>query len=381
MPDTPTRIAIIGTGNSVNNHLTAIRALGERVELIAAVDLDEARVKAVCEANDIPRWYTDVEAMLAAEKPDLVSIITPPATHKDIAITCLDAGAWVYCEKPLCASLAEFDEIEAAEQRTGRYVSTVFQWRFGSAAKHLKGLMEAGVLGRPLVGVCNTLWYRTADYYRVPWRGKWETELGGPTMTLGIHLMDLFMWLMGDWTEVRAMTATLDRDIEVEDVSMALVKFKNGAVGTITNSVLSPRQESYLRLDFQQATVEVNALYRYANENWRFSLPDGAINPDLSAQWNLTDNVSGRHEVQLSEILEAMACNTRPPVSGDEARRILTFTASLYKSAYTGSPVFSDAITPDDPFYYGVGHGIHHTVGLNSGTHKPEAAPIPPVIG
>lgn len=385
MPDTSTsvpaapRIAIIGTGNSVNNHLTAIRALGERVQLVAAVDLDEARVKAVSEANNIPKWYTDVETMLAAEQPDLVSIITPPATHKDLAVTCLEAGAWVYCEKPLCASLAEFDEIEAAETRTGRYVSTVFQWRFGSAAKHLKGLMAEGVLGRPLVGVCNTLWYRTPDYYRVPWRGKWKTELGGPTMTLGIHLMDLFLWLMGEWTEVRAMTATLDRDIEVEDVSMALVKFQNGAVGTITNSVLSPRQESYLRLDFQQATVEVNALYRYSNENWRFSLPDGAANPELNAQWgSLTDNVSGRHEVQLSEILEAMAHKTRPPVSGNEARRILTFTASLYKSAYTGEPVYSDSITPDDPFYYGVGNGIHSSIGLNGGKN---ASPVTPAIG
>lgn len=385
MPDTSTsapdapRIAIIGTGNSVNNHLTAIRALGERVQLVAAVDLDEARVKAVSEANNIPKWYTDVETMLAAEQPDLVSIITPPATHKDLAVTCLEAGAWVYCEKPLCASLAEFDEIEAAETRTGRYVSTVFQWRFGSAAKHLKGLMAEGVLGRPLVGVCNTLWYRTPDYYRVPWRGKWKTELGGPTMTLGIHLMDLFLWLMGEWTEVRAMTATLDRDIEVEDVSMALVKFQNGAVGTITNSVLSPRQESYLRLDFQQATVEVNALYRYSNENWRFSLPDGVANPELNAQWgSLTDNVSGRHEVQLSEILEAMAHKTRPPVSGNEARRILTFTASLYKSAYTGEPVYSDSITPDDPFYYGVGNGIHSSIGLNGGKN---ASPVTPAIG
>lgn len=368
-----TRIAIVGTGNSVNNHLTAIRALGERVELVAAVDLDEARVKAVGAANNIPHCYTDVETMLAAQQPDLVCIITPPATHKDIAITCLEAGAWVYCEKPLCASLAEFDEIEAAEQRTGRYVSTVFQWRFGSAAKHLKTLMAENTLGRPLVGVCNTLWYRTPDYYRVPWRGKWKTELGGPTMTLGIHLMDLFLWLMGDWAEVRAMTATLDRDIEVEDVSMALVRFKGGAVGTITNSVLSPRQESYLRLDFQQATVEVNALYRYANENWRFSLPDGVVKPELNAQWaRLTENVSGRHEVQLAEILDAMATNTRPPVSGDEARRILAFTASLYKSAHTGEPVLNGGITPDDPFYYGVGNGLGLGTGIN-GTPTPQA--------
>src|SRR5688572_13844252 len=98
------RIAIIGTGASVGNHLKAAEALSNRVELVAAVDLDETRVKAVCEQANIPHWYTSVSDMLAAEKPDVVSIVTPPATHKDIAIQCLEAGAWVYCEKPLCAS-------------------------------------------------------------------------------------------------------------------------------------------------------------------------------------------------------------------------------------------------------------------------------------
>jgi predicted dehydrogenase len=347
------RVAIIGTGQSVGNHLTAVKALGDRVELVAAVDTDEARVKAVCAENKIPHWYTSATAMLEAERPDLVHIVTPPATHKALIIECLEAGAWVYCEKPLCASLAEFDEITRAEQRTGRFVSTVFQWRFGSAAKHLKHLIETDALGKPLVGLCETLWYRTQDYYNVPWRGKWATEIGGPTATLGIHLMDLYLWLMGDWDEIYARIGTLDRTIEVEDVSMALVQFKNGAMGTITNSALSPRQISSLRLDFQQATVEVNALYRYTNENWRLTLPDNATNTDALTHWqSIKDNISRRHETQLAEILDAMAVNQAPPTSGDDARRILEFIASLYKSAMTRQPVSRGEIQPNDPFYY-----------------------------
>lgn len=351
------RLAIIGTGQSVSNHLTAIQALGDRVELVAAVDIDEAKVRAVSEANNIPHWYTATAAMLEAEHPDLVCIVTPPATHKKLIIECLEAGSWVYCEKPLVASLAEFDEIEAAEQRTGRYHSTVFQWRFGSAAKHMKRLIETNALGRPLIGVCNTLWYRPQAYYDVPWRGKWKTEVGGPTMTLGIHLTDLFLWLMGDWREVQAMAGTLERKIEVEDSSMALVRFANGAMGTITNSVLSPRQESYMRLDLQRATVEVKTLYRYRNEHWSFSVPDNAaLNgeyADALASWHaLTEDIPGRHEVQLGEILDSMALNERPPVSGLEARRILEFGASVYKSAFSGKSVTRGEITPDDPYYY-----------------------------
>lgn len=358
----PYRIAIIGTGKSIGNHLNAVWAVGNRIEVTAAVDIDEARVKAITAEHHIPNYYINTTEMLVAEKPDLVHIVTPPATHKALIIECLEAGAWVFCEKPLCASLAEFDEISAAEQRTGRYVSTVFQWRFGSAVKHLKHLIQAETLGRPLVGVCNTLWYRPAKYYQDPWRGKWATEVGGPSATLGIHLTDLFFWLMGEWQEVRSIIGTLERAIEVEDVAMAMVRFENGAMGTLTNSVLSPRQESYMRLDFQQATVEVNALYRYNNENWRFTVPDDG-DPLLNQQWQaIKDNVSGRHEAQLREILDSMEKNERPPVSGLEARRILEFLASLYKSAFTNQPVLRGSITPDDPFYYAMNGQTVETV-------------------
>ena len=350
---TKQRIAIVGTGASVGNHLKACVALSDRVELVAAVDIDAARVKAVCAENNIPNGYTSMTEMLAQEKPDVVCIVTPPATHKNLVIECLEAGAWVYCEKPLCASLAEFDAIDAAEERTGRYASTVFQWRFGSAGKHLKKLIAAEAFGKPLVGICNTLWYRTQAYYDVVWRGKFETEFGGPTMTLGIHLMDFYLWLMGDWREVRAMTGTLDRNIEVEDVSMVMVRFGNGSLGSIVNSALSPQQETYLRLDFQKATLEMSGLYRYTNDNWTINLPAGVDDPQTLEHWHsLKDNIISNHEIQLAEILDCMATHERPPVSGDEARRILEFAASLYKSAATGQPIMQGSITPDDPYYY-----------------------------
>jgi predicted dehydrogenase len=349
----PYRVAIIGVGAIVTSHLNALRSAGERVEIIAAVDIDEARVKAFCADNHIPRWFTNTADMLSTVQPDLVHILTPTGTHFDLTIQSLEAGAWVYCEKPLCASLAQFDQITDAEARTGRYVSTVFQWRFGSAARHVKRLISAGEMGRPLVGVCQTLWYRGLGYYNAPWRGKWATETGGATVTLGIHLMDLFLWLIGDWQDVRAITATLDRPIEVENISMALVRFENGAMGTMTTSALSPRQETYLRLDFQRATVEVSALYRYSNANWRFSIPDGSPDTEALARWQTIEHdIVGSHDVQLAELLDSMDRNERPFVSGAESRRIVEFLASMYKSAFTEEPIQRGSITSDDPFYH-----------------------------
>ncbi|MEP7287501.1 MAG: Gfo/Idh/MocA family oxidoreductase [Chloroflexota bacterium] len=347
------RVAIIGTGSSIGNHLDALHSLGDAVDLVAAVDVDEARVKAFADQNQIPHWFTNATEMLNAIHPDLVCIVTPPATHLALTLECLEAGAWVHCEKPLCASLAEFDQIEQAEARTGRYVSTVFQWRFGSAVERLRGLMHSGELGQPLVGLCQTLWYRNLAYYQVAWRGKWATEIGGPTMTLGIHLMDLFLWLMGDWSEVQAMIGTLDRPIEVEDVSMALVRFASGAMGTITNSALSPRQNSIMRLDFQRATVEVSALYRYNNTNWSYSIPDGSPDAEALQRWqNIQQDISGNHAAQLTALLSSMEKNERPLISGLEARRILEFAASLYKAAITRQAVQRGSITAADPFYY-----------------------------
>lgn len=112
-------------------------------------------------------------------------------------------------------------------------------------------------------------------------------------------------------------------------------------------------------MDFQQATLELNTLYRYANENWRFSLPPHLEHtPEALQHWHaLTEDYSGSHEAQLNDILDSLANHQPPPVSGEEARRILEFTASLYKSAFTRQPVQRGQITPDDPFYYAMnGH-------------------------
>ena len=356
------RVAIVGTGKVVNSHIRAVQSAGDRVKLVAAVDIVETAVQKFCTEYNVPNAYTSVTEMLTQEKPDLVCVATPPATHKDLCVEILEAGAWVYCEKPLCGSLAEFDAITEAEERSGCYASSVFQWRFGSAVKHLKPLIENGSLGRPLVVVCNTLWYRTQAYYDVSWRGKYATEFGGPTMGLGIHIMDLCLYLMGDWQEIQASIDTLDRKMEIEDISMAIVRFENGAMASFVNSALSPRQETYLRMDFQKATAEVTALYRARNENWRFSIPENSEDTETLALWDALDvDFQGSHNQQLSELLDSMDKNERPLVSGDESRRILEFTASLYKSATTGEPVSRGSISPDDPFYYSNNNAIGAT--------------------
>ncbi len=351
----PFRAAIVGTGGIAGAHIRALQHEEQRVEVVAAVDVAPQNLERFCEEHGLAHRYADMQTMLVEQQPNLVHICTPPSLHLEQCIQALRSGAHVYCEKPLVASLDEVDRLQAVEREVGLTCSTVFQWRFGSAVQHFKRLIDNRELGRPLVGMCNTTWYRDHAYYEVPWRGKWDTELGGVSMGHGIHAMDMFLWLMGEWVEVNAMMGTLDRDIEVEDVSMALVRFANGALGSVVNSVLSPRQVSYVRFDFQRATVELEHLYSHANENWRFSIPDNAPYQDELARWQaFGEDVRASHTAQLTHILDALERGEAPLTTGPQARNTIEFLAALYKSALTRQPVQRGSIGRDDPFYYHV---------------------------
>lgn len=355
------RALLVGTGGIGDAHVRAAEASGGRVQLVAAVDLDRERVQAFCTRHGVPSAYTDYTVALREIRPDLVMIAVPPSVHCEMTVAALEAGAWVLVEKPFCASLAELDQIEAAERRSGRYAACIFQMRFASSTAHLRALMQADLLGRPLVAVCNTLWYRDAAYYSAPWRGRWTGDLGGPTMALGIHAMDHLLHLLGDWTEVRATAATLDRNIEVEDVSMAIITFANGAIASVVNSALSPRQETYVRLDYQKATVELTHLYAYSREHWRFTpaaLPAGEAEFIKQAWENAPPDVGSTHAAQLAELIGDMDTLRRPLTSGEDARRTLDLLTSLYKSAFTGEVVRRGSVVPGDPFYTAL-HGGH----------------------
>ena len=351
------RAVLVGTGSIGDAHVRAVEATQGRVTLDAAVDIDAKRVADFSGQHKIPRHYTDYAAMLKAERPDIVLIATPPSQHASMSIAAMAAGAWVLCEKPLCGSLAELDLIEAAEQRTGCFTSCIFQMRFGSSTAHVRHLADHGQLGQPLVGVCNTLWFRDAAYYAVPWRGRWNTELGGPTMGLGIHAMDHFLHLMGDWRDVRAAAGTLDRAIEVEDVSMAIVRFASGAMGSIVNSALSPRQETYLRLDYQRATLELTHLYGYSRDNWKLTpIPPGPDDSLMQAWQNFPAEISSSHGAQLNAFVADRDAQRRPLTSGFQARQTLELLTAIYKSAFTGEIVPRGSIRPGDPFYMAL-HG------------------------
>ncbi|KMS71351.1 oxidoreductase [Streptomyces viridochromogenes] len=376
------RVAVIGTGAIArDSHLPALAGLaGEgETEIVAAVDIAAESAEDFCttaaatvaaaatatgtgagavaatgtvSAAEVPRPYTDLDVMLQEQRPDLVVICTPPTLHRDQTVAALRAGAWVWCEKPPVPSLADFDAVEAEEgEDGGPYASIVFQHRFGSGTRHVRRLLAEQAMGRPLVAHCQTTWYRDTAYYAVPWRGRWQTEGGGPAMGHGIHQMDLLLDLLGPWSEVRAMAGRLVHDVETEDVSTALVRFANGAMATVVNSVLSPDEVSRIRVDCERATVELTHLYGHRNDNWRITPARGVPDAEAAAWQDFGADRPSSHLEQLRELVASMRAGERPRSSGADGRTSLELIAALYKSAFTDATVRAGEIGPGDPFY------------------------------
>jgi predicted dehydrogenase len=354
-PVTRVRAAIVGTGNIARVHAEALHALRDdgsgAVELVAGVDVDTDRLAAFAAAHDLGERFTDLDEMLRVVRPDLVHVCTPPGLHRQQVQACLAAGATTVVEKPPALTLAELDELAAAESTDGPWVATVFQHRFGSGARRLQELMATGVLGRPLLALCHTTWFRPQSYFDVPWRGRWDTEGGGPTMGHGIHQMDLLVALLGEWTSVSAIARKQARVVDTEDLSMAHVTFANGAAAGVVNSVVSPREESYVRIDFERATVELTHLYGYGDDDWRITPVPGS-EESVTAAWKAGEvGVRSGHRAQFAHVLRCLREHRPPPVTSADARRTMQLVAGVYASAFTGRPVTPAELDASSPFH------------------------------
>jgi predicted dehydrogenase len=349
--ENPLRIGIVGTGGIARVHAENVGRLDGRARIVAACDIDEDRVHDFQKAWDVPIGTTDLEELLAAADLDIVHLCSPPGLHKEQAVAVLRRGIPVLSEKPPALSLAELDEIADAERAGGAQFATVSQHRFGSRALWLRDRVADGALGRPLTAVCNTLWYRPDSYFDVPWRGKWEVEGGGPTMGHGIHQMDTMLSILGPWSEVVAVAARQARPVVTEDLSHAIVTLENGAVASVVNSLLSPKETSYLRFDFEYATVELEHLYGYSDDAWTITAAPG-FERTVGDLWERGSGGTGSgHSVQFAAILRVIEQGEPLPVTLSQARNTLQLIAGIYESAFTGRRIEAGRMDEASPFY------------------------------
>lgn len=336
------RCAIVGTGAVAHLHAGAVAA-HPHAELVAVTDQTRATAEAFAAEWGVRAVYDTLDVLLAAERPDVVLICTPPGAHREQAVASFAAGAHVVVEKPPAASLDDLDAMRAVAAAADRQLAVVFQQRTGTAAARVRQLLVDEALGRPLLAVCQTLWYRDEDYFAVPWRGKWQTEGGGTTLGHGIHQLDLLGFLLGDWSSVQGRLWRLDRETQTEDASTATITFANGAVAQVVTSAVSPRQTSSIRIDTQKATVTVDHLYGHGHENWRIT-PAPGFEGEAHA-WALPEaEERSDHALLVRDVFDALLAGGPLPQTADEPARAFEIVAAIYASAAADGAV----VTPAD---------------------------------
>ena len=340
------RYALIGCGRISTNHILA--AKNNHLEIAAVCDIlpeamENVLAKHGLEQDSSIARYTDYIKMLDEVKPTLVSIATESGIHGEIALACIDRGIHVIIEKPMAMSMAEADEIIRRSGEKHVKVAACHQNRFNVAVQKTRAALEAGRFGRLSHGSVHVRWNRNRGYYtQAPWRGTWAQD-GGCLMNQCIHGVDLLRWMLGDEVEeVYGVTRQQFHDyLEAEDVGMAVLKFKNGAIGTIegTTNVFPKNLEETLYLFGETGTVKIGGTSTNNIDVWDFAdeTEADAANKNLK---EATSNVYGNgHTGLFADMMEAIEEDRKPYIDAVAGRNALEIILAIYKSQKTGLPV------------------------------------------
>jgi predicted dehydrogenase len=344
-------VAVIGCGIGRSHIEEGYARLPGKFEVRALCDLNRERIAAVADEFSVPRRTTSFDDVLAMGDIDIVDIATPPTLHFPQILAALAAGKQVVCEKPLVGSLKEIDQLSAAEAQAAGRIMPVFQYRFGNGLQKATRIVELGLAGKPYLATVETAWLRGAKYYSVPWRGRFETELGGALLTHAIHSHDILTFLMGNVASVFARTATRVNAIEVEDCAVASLVMESGALASLAATLGSAKEISRLRLCFEHVTFESSqAPYAPGDDPWQII----AASPDAEARIAraLEDwwSVPSRFEGLMASYHTALESAGPLPVTLADARRSLELITALYHAAETGTAV-ALPIGTDHPKY------------------------------
>ena len=337
---------IIGTGTIAKIHAEAIALLPD-ARLAAVTDTDSGTARKFAAAHGCA-VEPGLDALLARADIDVVCVCVPSGLHAEIGVRAAKAGKHLVVEKPVDVTLEAAGRLIAAAREAGVALTVISQHRFDPGVIELKRLIDDGALGRLLLGEASTKWYRTQKYYdSADWRGTWSMD-GGSLLNQGVHYVDLLRWCMGPVTEVSAVCATLAHDVEVEDTTLATVRFASGAVGTIRSTTAAfPGFPQSLEITGTKGTavIEDGQLVRVALAG----AADGSAGPPPAPEHPRDDARTAAadpaavtpeiHAAQLADFLAAIDEGRDPAVTGDSGRETLAIVRAAYESSRTGHPV------------------------------------------
>ncbi len=354
---TKIKTAIIGTGKVGHLHANALMNL-ENSEFVAVCNWNLERAQKFAEQYHV-KAFSDVEEMIHKCDVEAVTICTPHPAHASSTITAIKNGVHVIVEKPLASSLEDCDAMIDAAKQAGVKLAMISQRRLYAPVQRIKKAIDDGKLGQPVLATVNMLGWRDKAYYDSdPWRGTWKREGGGVLVNQAPHQIDILQWYMGPVDELFGCWANLNHPyIEVEDTSLAIIRFKNGALGNIiVSNSQNPALYGKVAVYGQNgASVGVQtdggAMFIAGrssiteppiNDFWKISGEEGMLEKwqkEDSEFFLKIDATKYYHQLQIGDFLQAIIEDRDPLVTGEEGRKTVEIFTAIYRSQRDNKPV------------------------------------------
>jgi predicted dehydrogenase len=337
----------IGAGAIAHFHARAVAAANGGT-LVGVVSRTRSTAERFAGEHGMRFASDDVGALLKQPGLDAVCITTPSALHLDPALAAIRAGKHLMIEKPLDATVEGTDQILREADEHGVRVGSIFQARFGDAARQVKAAIDAGRFGRLVLASCYVKWYRTREYY-TGWKGKLAEDGGGVIINQAIHGVDLLQWFAGMPSEVFAWTTQRVHAIESEDTCVAALKFASGAFGTIEGTTAAwPGWSRRIEIcgENGSALMEDDDITRWEfrvvqpeDEKIRATRESGSMGSGAAAPMAI--KFEG-HLRQIQDFIDGI--NDKRPffIEGREARKAVALVRAIYDSAASGHAVRPD---------------------------------------
>jgi len=341
--------AVIGLGMGKHHCVAITNAPGAR--LVAVCDLDEDRLNPVADQYECER-YTDLKDVLENPDVDVVNVATPSGSHTDVALQAIAAGKHLIVEKPADIRVERIDELSAAAQRAGVKAGGIFQSRLDPINIRIRDALQAGRLGK-LIGVHGHLpWYRKQEYYEGPhgsWKGTWDMDGGGSLMNQGVHTTDLLQWFAGPVQSVMGMYGVFNHDIEAEDQTVALLRFANGALGTLyTTTCCYPGYDQLLTLYGTGGSITklegVLSGWKIADdtegeeEAEMMRLYGGGADAGTGAADPMAVSADGHTQI-VADMVQAIEQDREPSITVQSARHAVEIINAIFESGRTGKEI------------------------------------------
>lgn len=336
------KFGVVGCGRISKRHLELLGGSHiEGAQLAAICDNDPARLADARERYDVPA-YDDLDALLADDNIDVVTVLTPSGMHAEHAIAAAKASKHVVVEKPMALRLEDADAMIAACDKARVKLFVVKQNRFNVPVAKAREALDAGRFGNLILGTVRVRWRRDQSYYNQDsWRGTWAQD-GGVLSNQASHHVDLLEWFMGDVISVHARATRTLVDIEAEDTAIATLQFANGALGLIeaTNATRPRDLEGSLSILGEGGSVVIGGFAVNKMVTWEFAEPQADDDRVLEEFSVNPPNVYGYgHQAYYEHVVDCLRNDSAALVDGLEGRRSLELITALYESIETGKDV------------------------------------------